>query len=239
VAIKAAAADLFSALSVDDGRDPRSRELVAGHELASTQEAAIGAAQVPVIQTVTVRLGANSYLLVADNCPPFSVPAEYKALFGAFVQNILCGASGEAVAWNILSASLLEKTDPEVVSEGLGKTDPEVVREGSRKAKHPPASKGVRKAKFTLNGQMRKWGRPPNGGDWLLRAVGSSGCCLNTSCEWHIDEALAHDLTNRKSQSVWGLPTDPVTLAEDTVDMDHKLPAQPVRPLKRREDDAN
>jgi hypothetical protein len=81
---------------------------------------------------------------------------------------------------------------------------------------------------------MLKWGRPPAKKNWIRGKVGS-GYYLNDTCKWQLDEALTEYFTGRKS--VWGLSTDPAKLAKDTVDKDHKLPAQPERPHKRREDD--
>ena len=62
----------------------------------------------PVVKAVTVKMGHESYQLVADNRPPFSIPVSYKKMFGAFVQKILHGAPAEPVEWLVLARHCLK-----------------------------------------------------------------------------------------------------------------------------------
>ncbi len=164
-----------------------------------------------VVTAITIKQGHECYQLVAEGVPPFVVPAEFRAFFGAFVRKLLCNAREEPVEWYVLHDAMQEKPDNQNV-----------------------ASKSLRRAKLTLNEQLKKWGRPPKGEDWILRKVGS-GYYLNTSCDWKIDETLRRELISR--QSAWSFTVDSAKMANNTADKANKLPAKPYRPESPHKDD--
>lgn len=185
-------------------------EIVSGEPVC--QESSSEEKTVPLIESIVVRKGHESFQLTNSSCRPFVVPDRFAPLFGAFVHKLFYGGVGEPVAWHVLHDALLED-----------------------KAPSHRASNALRKAKCSLNESMKQWGRPPDGGDWLLLQPGV-GYSLNATCNWEIDEAYQQELS-RQSQSGWSHWQDTRKMAEDAVDKDHKLPARPWRPNARREED--
>jgi hypothetical protein len=131
----------------------------------SNQQALIDAitlveqAEIKPFQTVTIRMGLDSWVLKSNTGQIYNIPVEYKNLFSLFVDKIKAGAAGERVAWNRLNATL------DIQNQTA-------------------ASEKLRKAKFILNTAMRKWGRPIDKGDWFTRT--SHGYALNASCAWKV-----------------------------------------------------
>lgn len=119
-------------------------------------------------------------------------------------------APGEPVPWEVLNRAVGE----EATSPKTGK---------------PIASERLRKAKITLNEKMGKWGRPPEGEEWIV--LSDDGYALNGSCQWFVDEEM------KRRVSGWSHYRDRREMEEDQPDRDHKLPARPNRPKSLRDDD--
>jgi DNA-binding winged helix-turn-helix (wHTH) protein len=139
---------------------------------------------------VTVLTGEDRYALKAELRPVFSIPPNVNMVFGLFVQKILKGVPGELVLWNELNRS-------------MGVDDP------TRKS----ACSALRTAVNDLRKLLSEWGSPEDGQPWLITRK-RQGLSLNESVKWTLSPELKEGLTERPS--VWGLPTDPSTMANNT-----------------------
>lgn len=156
----------------------------------------IAPSDVPEITAVKITTGPNSFQLTAEgvvSLQPLSLDAEFWAVFVLFVSRIAVDAPGEVVTWQELNPCV-----------GMKDADP------------GRASDRLRKVLDDLRARLAKWGRPPDGEDWILTKR-RKGCQLNTKCKWHLGKGLRRQY-GRRSQSVDGRWTDPHRQAESSSD---------------------
>jgi hypothetical protein len=225
-AMRDAAVDLFRALPVDepaisDAAAQTTAEAIMGDARGTgktTTDTASDAAisvpeQLPPVREITVKEGHESFQLVARGPTAVSIDGKpFYALFMLFAIRLAKDASEEIVPWEELN---------------------KCVDENDTTSKQ--ASKMLRRFILDLRKKLAKLGCPPKGKYFIVTKT-KQGCHLNASCEWKPDKAVRKKYS-RLSESVSGRLTDPQTMAKNTPDDDHDLPAQPKRPSQHHPDD--
>lgn len=165
-----------------------------------------------IIREVTVSFLEKACVLRAENVASFVMTEDETCLFVPFVPLIAAQAATGLATWESIAGAIWQKS-PEWA-----------------KKQHPQAAKDL----SLLNSRMADWGTPSNGKAWIDTKRGKKGGrFLNRSVNWLADDE--NELVKsfvRKSSSVSGPLINPHTVAESTVDADHKLPAQPRRKPK-------
>jgi hypothetical protein len=168
----------------------------------------------PVVQIVTIRLGDECFQLQSPDCVPFVIPYDLTKFFAEFVNKVDCDAPGEIVPWRRLNATLRLPGEEECDDSKRG-----------------IAIEVTRKAKNTLNRKLRRWGCPPDGGDWIARS--NHGACLNTSCEWRLDESLRALLRGIETRRL----IDSRKIGKKTPAKGQRLPSRPVQRKPQSDED--
>ncbi len=163
-----------------------------------------------VIEYVVFQKGHQGLQLSSNSGTVFQVPPQYTAMFTLFLEKVMNNAPQEPVPWGDLNRCV-----------GADATGP--------KTGKPVASDRLRKVKGVVNERMRKWGRPPVGEEWIV--LSHDGYALNGSCKWCVDEEL------KRRVSGWSHYQDRGKMETNQPDKDHKLPARPLRPKSRLDDD--
>jgi hypothetical protein len=162
-----------------------------------------------IIREVTVSFLEKACVLRAENVAPFVMTEDETRLFVPFIRLIAARAATGLASWEVIARTIRQES-PEWAER-----------------QHPQAAKGL----SLLNSRMAAWGTPPDGAAWFGSKRGKNGGrFLNRSVGWLADEknGLIRAFA-RKTSSVSGPSIDPHTVAESTVDAEHKLPAWPHR----------
>ena len=163
-------------------------------------------AALPIVKSITVKMGNEGLVLHAGKRRPVSIPPELAIIFSPFVANIADNNPGRVVEWNLLHQCI-----------------------GDMDADGGKANLKLRRAMVKLRIMLLKLGQPPDRGLWIIPRKSSKGCHLNTECNWWASKAVVAEYIEHFRRT-----TDPKTLEENTPDKDHKLPAQSWHPHNRR-----
>lgn len=198
------------------------------------EKSVLAPSDVSTIAIVRITTGPNSFQLAAKNRPPFSLEGEHWLIFMLFVGRIANRAPGETVTWDELNPCVWRATESKPATHA---TRAQAENHSETKGRSQ-ASPRLRKVLDKLRADLLKWGRPPDGQDWIVTNKRLRGCRLNTSCKWLLDRATWHQYHD-ESQKAWLRLVDPIKLAQDTPDKESKLPARPQRRRATRDEDAN
>jgi hypothetical protein len=133
-------------------------------------------------------------------------------MFLPFIKRVLDDAPGEVVPWSELHQFV--KGGDTISTKACDK---------------------LRSMVYRFRDTLLTWGRPPAGEHWILTEK-KWGLHLNTSCQWKADKELQQEY-GRKSESVFGVWTDPHILEEATPDREQRLPSRSRRHRRRDYDE--
>ena len=148
----------------------------------------------PVIESITVKKGMESYCLEADDGRMFSIPpGDCQWIMLILIKPIAHNLPDDFVDWAQLNAQV------------------------GGKPIRTRASDNLRTAYFRLNKRLAEWGRPPDGKPWITVERGR-GARLNAECKWQVAKGLKRELGRMTNSVSVTKQIDPQIQAKNTAD---------------------